>query len=114
MRLRALWRLERNDLSRALEARALLDTLIPLTHLVVDVVLRARVTAAAGDPELALRTLHWVVSRLDVSYPHNALFLDPVAQALDAIPEDGDHAKLRREVESALLTRRLEFRGLAP
>jgi spermidine synthase len=109
LRLRARWRIESGEPARAREALGLLDALLPMTHFLPDVILRARASALAGDVDVALLTLGAVLRGLSPDNPSNALVLGDVREALADVPEDGVHAEARRRLADALIARRIEF-----
>jgi hypothetical protein len=69
IRLRVTWRLADGDDVRVDEALALVDSLIPISRLAEDWVLRAKVCAASGEERAALASLAEAASRLETS-PH--------------------------------------------
>jgi spermidine synthase len=69
IRLRVTWRLADGDDVRVDEALALVDSLIPISRLANDWVLRAKVCVASGEERTALASLVEAASRLETS-PH--------------------------------------------
>ena len=111
LRLRAWWRIELGAPEQAEEALRILEVLLPISRFVPDHVLHVRALQATGQTGPALASLAAMVSRLDASNRHNALFLDDFQTALDGIPKGGIHAEKRARVADSLVARRLEFKS---
>ncbi len=114
LRLRAWWRVELGGPQRAEESRRILDVLLPISHFVPDHLLYVRALQTSGRTETALRALRAVVSRVDSSNRHNALFLDDFETALASFPEDGAHGDERAELADELLALRIAFGTAIP
>ncbi len=108
LRLRAGWRLERGEAPELRSALALIDRLLPQSHMMEDVVARARVLNRLGEVHLALATLLEVVRSSPADSRH--ALLDQVAAAVSEISEDEELVALRDrlavEIAGAQTTRR--------
>ncbi|GAG19776.1 unnamed protein product, partial [marine sediment metagenome] len=102
VRLQVSWRLAEGGAELARESVALIDRLYPVSQSAVDLVLRARAAAAAGDEVAALVTLFEAAARLQ---PKRA-DLSIVARALEVVeslPEGTAHGareKLRAKLQA--------------
>lgn len=114
LRLRALWRIESADPSRAREALAQLDILLPMSHTVTDAILRSRALANAGETSPALGLLAAMVRGIDPSAASSPALLEALDAALAAVPVTDDHAEQRAAVADAMAARRLEFGARGP
>jgi len=97
-RVRARWRLARGDPAQAREALPLLDRVIRSDP--DDLLLRARLCAAAGDAGAALDSL-WIALRLIGGSVDPAGFA-AVRETLAAIPPDSAHSGLRAGLEARI------------
>ena len=104
LRLRVEWRLESGEPDRAREALPLIDRLLPVSHRLRDVILRASALHAAGDTRLALATLLDVTRGGPPDAPDPKLLAE-VARAVSEFP-DVEALRPQRNRLSVVLHRR--------
>jgi predicted membrane-bound spermidine synthase len=101
IRLRVAWRLGLGDASSAAEALPLVDSLIPVSRLAMNWVLRARVCAAAGDERAALASLSEAASRLEAS-PDRRKVGWAAIQVLESLDGSATPPQVRQQLEAKL------------
>jgi hypothetical protein len=91
-RLRIQWRLASGDPARAREALPLVDTLVAIRPAPADLLLRARLGAAAKDPDLVRVTLYEIVHSLERRGRVKAT-AEEALRILDSVPGGAPQAR---------------------
>lgn len=102
-RLRAEWRMQRDDEAVAREAIEMADLALHASGgLPQDLLLRARACAAAGEPAAALHTLSLLSSKVDGRSPRGRALATLGLRVMRAIPQSDELAESRAQVERGL------------
>ena len=102
-RLRAEWRIHRDDEAVAREAIKMADLALHASGgLPQDLLLRARACAVAGEPAAALHTLSLLSSQVDGRSPRGRALATLGLRVARAIPHSDELAETRAQVERGL------------